>query len=158
MEIEDVLAGLAIVVGLVGIVVPLLPGTLLIGAALLIWAAVVGGSTAWLYTGAAVAVLVVGTVVKYALPGRSLRASGIPRRTVVIGAAAGVVGFFAIPVVGLFLGFVLGVYLSEVQRLGREAAGPATRLALRAVGLSVLIEAVAAALAAALWFVGALAT
>ena len=39
-------------------------------------------------------------------------------------------GFFVIPVVGLFLGFVLGVYLAELQRVGRAQAGavdPGTR-------------------------------
>ena len=71
---------------------------------------------------------------------------------------AGVAGMFVIPVVGLFVGFVLGVYLSEVQRVGRVAAGPSTRHALKAAGVSVLIELVAAVLAAAVFFAGALAT
>ena len=30
----------------------------------------------------------------------------------------GIVGFFVVPVVGLLLGFVLGVYLAELARLG----------------------------------------
>ena len=38
-----------------------------------------------------------------------------------IGGACGVVGFFVVPVVGLFLGFVLGVYVAERRRLGRRA-------------------------------------
>jgi hypothetical protein len=56
-------------------------------------------------------------------------------------------------VVGLFLGFVLGVYLAELQRLGGEDAWPSTKHALRAVGLSVLIELSAAMLAAGTWLV-----
>ena len=48
-----------------------------------------------------------------------------------------------IPVVGLLVGFVLGVYLAELRRVGSEAAWPATRHALKAVGLSMLIELVA---------------
>ncbi len=158
MEIEDVLTGIAIAIGIVGIVVPLLPGSLLVGAAILAWAAYVGGTTAWLLAGSAVAVLLVGMVVKYAVPGRALKVQGIPGRTLAAGAVLGVVGFFVVPVVGLLLGFVLGIYLSEVQRLGRQAAWPATRAALRAVGLSLLIETVAAVVAAVLWLTAAVVT
>jgi uncharacterized protein YqgC (DUF456 family) len=155
VEPEDLLAGLAIAVGIVGIVVPLLPGSLLVGGAIVAWAAYVGGATAWSLAGAAVAVLLVGAVVKYAVPGRNLRTQGVPGRTLAAGALFGIVGFFVVPVVGLVLGFVLGVYLSEVQRLGSRAAWPATKHALRAVGLALLIEALAAVLAAGLWLTGA---
>jgi uncharacterized protein len=158
VEIEDVLTGIAIAIGIVGIVVPLLPGSLLVGAAIVAWAAYVGGTTAWLLAGSAVAVLLVGMVVKYAVPGRALKVQGIPGRTLAAGAVLGVVGFFVVPVVGLLLGFVLGVYLSEVQRLGRQAAWPATRAALRAVGLSLLIETVAAVVAAGVWLTAAVVT
>jgi uncharacterized protein len=158
VQTADLLAALAIVVGLVGIVVPLLPGSLLIGGAALVWAWSVGGGLAWGLALAAVAVLLVGTVVKYAVPGRSLKASGIPNRTLLAGGALGVVGFFVVPVVGLVLGFVLGIYLSETQRLGSQAAWPATKVALKAVGISVLIELTAGLCAAGLWFVGAIAT
>jgi uncharacterized protein len=147
----DLLAGLAIVVGLVGIVVPVLPGTLLVAAAVLGWAIAVGDPLGWGLAGGALAVLAVGAVVKYAVPGRGLKAAGVPNRTLLLGALLGVVGFFVIPGVGLVVGFVGGIYLSEAQRLGREAAWPATKVALRAVGLSILIEIVAALLATALW-------
>nr|WP_246210013.1 DUF456 domain-containing protein [Nocardioides piscis] len=63
-------------------------------------------------------------------------------------------GFFVIPVVGLFIGFVLGVYAAEHRRLGSAAAWPATKHALKAVGLSILIELAAAMLAVATWIVG----
>ncbi len=64
------------------------------------------------------------------------------------------VGFFVIPVVGLFVGFVLGIYLAERARLGADQAWPSTKHALRAVGLSIVIELTAAVLAAATWVVG----
>jgi uncharacterized protein YqgC (DUF456 family) len=158
VEPEDALAGLAIVVGLAGIVVPILPGTVLVGLAVLAWAAYVGGSVAWTAAAVAVAVLGVGAVVKYALPGRDLKARGIPRSTLVVGGLLGIVGFFVVPVVGLFLGFVLGVYLAELRRVGRTRAWPATTAALRAVGFSMLIELVAALIAAAVWVAAATAT
>jgi hypothetical protein len=46
------------------------------------------------------------------------------------------------------------VYLAELQRVGRDDAWPSTRHALKAAGLSVLIELAAAGLAAATYFVG----
>ena len=42
-----------------------------------------------------------------------------------------IAGFFVVPVVGLFVGFVLGVYVAERQRVGGEQAWPSTKAALR---------------------------
>lgn len=158
MDTPDLLAGIAIAIGLVGIVVPLLPGTLLIAGAVLFWAFSVGEGLGWAVAGAALAVLALGAVVKYAVPGRNLKANGVPNRTLMAGGLLGIVGFFVVPVVGLVLGFVLGVYLSEVQRLGTNAAWPATKVALKAVGLSILIEIAAGLFAGSLWLAGAIAT
>ena len=83
---------------------------------------------------------------------------GVPASTQWAGAALGVVGFFVVPVVGLFLGFVLGVYLAEYRRVGRASAWPSTRHALKAVGLSILIELVAGVAATLVWVAGVLAT
>lgn len=158
MEIEDVLTGAAIAVGLVGIVVPLLPGTLLIAVAVVVWAVVVGQTVGWAFAVAALLVLGGGTLAKYLLPGRHLKSLGIPNRTLALGGLLGIVGFFVIPVIGLVLGFVLGVYLSEAQRLGSAAAWPATKATVKAVGASILIELAAGTTAAALWFAGAVTT
>jgi uncharacterized protein YqgC (DUF456 family) len=94
-------------------------------------------------------------VVKYVLPGRRLKASGVPTSTLVTGGVLGIVGFFVVPVVGLFLGFVLGVWLAELVRLpDRGRAWTSTRGALAAVGWSVLIELFAGLLATAAWVTG----
>jgi uncharacterized protein len=61
-----------------------------------------------------------------------------------------------VPVVGLFLGFVLGVYAAEHRRVGPRLAWPSTRAALRAAGLSILIELLAGLLAAGVWVTGVL--
>ncbi|MDB5694442.1 MAG: hypothetical protein JWO81_3505 [Alphaproteobacteria bacterium] len=156
MTLTNVLVGLAIATGLVGIVVPGLPGALLVAGAILVWSLEVGSTAGWLVFGVAAAFLALGTVVKYAVPGRRMKRDGIPTSTLVLGALLGVVGFFVIPVLGLVIGFVLGVYLSELRRLGPERAWPATRAALTAVGLSLLIELIACLAAAATWAVGVL--
>lgn len=151
----ELLVALVILVGLVGIVVPILPGSILVVAAVLGWAVHSGAGAAWVVFAVATTIVVLGQVVKYVVPGRGLRSTGVPGRSIVIGGLLGIVGFFVVPVVGLVLGFVLGVYLAEMQRVGRESAWPSTVAAVRAVGLSILVELVAGMLAAATWLVGA---
>lgn len=158
MTSTELLAGLAVLVGVVGVVVPVLPGSLLILGAVLVWALQDGSGTAWTVFSVVTVLLAAGAVVKYAVPGRRLQAAGVPNSTLLTGAALGLVGFFVIPVIGLVIGFVGGVYLAEMRRGGREAAWPSTRHALLAAGLSILIELAAALLAAATWVVGAVLT
>ena len=150
-----VLAGVLIVAGLVGIVSLVLPGLLLVLAGVAVWSIPRGDALGWWVLGIAVALVVVGTVAKYLVPGRKLRDAGVPGRTLVAGGALGVVGFFVVPVIGLFLGFVLGVWLAELVRLpDKRQAWRSAQHALRAVGWSVLIELAAALLATAVWIAG----
>ena len=154
MTTLDALVGLAILVGLVGIVVPVLPGSILVVGAVLVWAVYTGTALGWGVFAVATALVAVGAVVKFTIPGRGLRTNGVPRSTIVLGGVLGIIGFFVVPVVGLFLGFVLGVYLSELGRVGRARAWPTTWAAVRAVGLTILIELAAALLATAAWIAG----
>src|SRR3954471_7293023 len=106
-----VVVALAIATGIVGVVVPVLPGALLAWAAIAVWAVVVGSPTAW--AGMAVATLVIGgaQLVRRLGPGRRVPPGGVPRRSIFAGVVLAGVGFFVIPVVGFFVGFPLGVYL-----------------------------------------------
>jgi uncharacterized protein len=151
--------GLVILVGLFGIVLPMVPGALLVLAAILFWAVEVGSATGWSVFVAAAVVIAVTQIAKYVFPGRRLAASGVPSSTLVVGGLLGIVGFFVIPVVGLLLGFVLGVYAAEYRRLGSpRRAWPSTKVALRAVGLSFAIELLGALVAAGVWLTAVLAT
>jgi hypothetical protein len=152
---STVAAALLVAVGLVGVVVPVLPGLVLVVGGIGLWAVPRNDAVGWTVLGVAVAVVALGTVAKYALPGARMRAAGVPGRTLLAGGVLGVVGFFVVPVVGLVLGFVLGVYLAERARLGRAGAWPSTRTALAGVGWGILIEMAAGLLATAVW-VGAL--
>jgi uncharacterized protein len=157
MKGADLVCGVLVVVGLFGIVVPVLPGTILVLLGILVWASADGSAGAWTVFALATACLVVGAVVKYAVPGRRLRAA-VPTGTLVAGGVGAVVGFFVIPVVGALVGFPVGVYLAERARSGAAGAWPSTREALRAVGVSILIEMVAALAATAVWITGAVLT
>jgi len=148
-----VLVGTAIIIGLVGVVLPFLPGAFLVLGAILVWAIVEASPTAWVVFSIAVVFTAIAQVLKYAVPGRQLRASGIPNSTLVLGAGVGVIGFFVVPIVGLPIGFVVGIYLAELNRVRDVArAWQATLQALRALGWSILIELVGAGLAATTWF------
>jgi len=151
------LCALAMVVGVIGVVVPVLPGLILCWATAVIWAAVTDGPgwVRWLVVGLATVWVIVGTAVKYAWPGRRMKTAGVPTSTLFAGVALGLIGFFVIPVVGLPLGFVGGVWLAEARRTGGfDKAWPSTKAALLGTGLSMLVELGAALLVAATWAVG----
>jgi uncharacterized protein len=150
------LCGLAIVAGIVGVIVPVLPGLLLCWLGVLIWAIFAdGGWTKWLVFAVVTALAVVGTVVKYLWPGRNLKRSGVPKTTLISGGVLALVGFFVVPIVGLVAGFVLGIWLAERVRLGdTRLAWPSTKHALKAAGLSMLIELAAALAIATVWAAG----
>jgi uncharacterized protein YqgC (DUF456 family) len=117
------------------------------------------GAARWAVLAVATVLLIVSQVVKYLVPGRQLKQAGVPTRSTLAGVVLGIVGFFVVPVVGLFLGFVLGVYLAELARLGdHQTAWPSTVHALKAVGLSILVELAAGLLIAAAWLAGVVAT
>ncbi|MFC0451675.1 DUF456 domain-containing protein [Rhodococcus jostii] len=155
----EVLVGLAIAVGLVGIVVPILPGTILIFAAILVWTIMTGGATAWTVFAVATVFLVVSGVVKYTWPGKRMRTAGVPNTSLIVGGLVGIVGFFVVPVVGLFLGFIAGTYVAEIYRLrSHNRAWASTWHACKAVGLSMLIELLGALIAAGVWLAAVVAT
>lgn len=155
----DVIAGLAIVLGVLGVVVPVLPGLLLSWAGVLVWALLgdAPGADKWVVLVLATLITVLGLLVKYLIPGRRLKSAGIPSTALLAGGVLGLIGFFVVPVVGLILGFVLGVWLVERARLGPGQAWPSTKKALGAAGLSMLIELTAALGVAAVWLIGLLA-
>ncbi len=154
----NLIAGLAIAVGVVGVVVPVVPGLLLSWAGVLFWAIFGEGSSAvrWLVLGVATAVALLGALIKYMVPGRRLKSAGVPNSALLAGGVLGVIGFFVIPVLGLPLGFVLGVYLVERARLGADRAWSSTKHALHAAGMAMLIEFTSALAVAVIWVFGLL--
>lgn len=155
----EVLVAIACAVGIVGTVLPLLPGALLIGGAILVWAVVEGTVTGWVAAVVALLVLALGYALTLWIPGRRMSAAGIPTRTLVAGGSLGIVGLFVVPFVGLPVGFVLGVYLAERIRLAdHTAAWPSTIEAMKGAGLSMLIGLVAAVTATSIWVAVAVTT
>lgn len=155
MDGLSIVVGLLMLVGLIGIVVPLLPGLLLVWAAVLIWASEAQTPAGWVVLGIATALALTGSLLQYLLPGRRMAKAGVTTSSTVAGAALGVVGFFVIPILGAFLGFALGIYLAERIKLGTHAAAwPSTKHALRAIGLSMGIELLTGLAIATTWVIG----
>lgn len=145
-----VLAALLALVGLCGIVVPVLPGSICVGLAALCWALWGGSSWGW-WAFAACAVLVCAGMGSSALlTRRDLGRREIPRWPLLVALLCAVVAGFLLPVVGLPVGFVVGLFCAELVRvrdLGQ--AGRTSLVALRAIGTGMLLELVCALVACA---------
>jgi uncharacterized protein YqgC (DUF456 family) len=150
-----VLVALAIAVGIVGILLPILPGTLLVFGAIAVWAVVENNVTGWVTLGVVTVLLGVATLIKYLWPMRRMRAAEVRTLSLAAGAVLGIIGFFVIPVLGLVIGFVLGVYLAELaNRRDQQVAWTSTKHAMKGVALSVGVELAGALLATVAWVAG----
>jgi uncharacterized protein len=150
-----VLVAIAIAIGLIGIVMPLLPGILLVYAAILVWAVVEHNVTSWVTLGVVTVLVGATTLIKYMWPMKRMRAADVSTGTLLVGAVLGIIGFFVVPVVGLVIGFVLGVYLAELaSRREHRVAWTSTKQALKGVALAVLVELAGALLATTAWAFG----
>ncbi len=145
------LAGAIIVLGIIGTVVPLLPGSLLVAIGVVGYALVIQENAAWIGAGIALLVLGIGLIAKWLVPARTM-AAAVDNLPLIVGGIAAVVGFFVIPFVGIPVGFVLGVLGTELVRTRRwDKAWPATQQALKAAGLSMIIELASVVLAGCVW-------
>jgi len=149
-----VLVALAMAVGLVGILVPLLPGTVLVFGAIAVWAFFERTTVAWVTLGIVTALLAATLLVKYLWPMRRMRSADVSTWSLFAGAVLGIIGFFVIPVLGLLIGFVLGVYLAELaNRRDQRLAWTSTVHAIKGVVLSVGVELAGGLLATVAWVV-----
>lgn len=140
-------------VGAVGTVVPLVPGLALVWAAALVYGVAEGfdgiGAVAF---GVITALAVVGTLAGWVVPARVAGRAGAARSSIFLGVVAAVVGFFVIPVVGVAVGGVAGVYAGELHRTrDRTAAWRATRATLTGFGAAALVQLAIALAMAAVW-------
>jgi uncharacterized protein len=134
---------------------PLLPGILLVYGAILVWAVAEHNVTSWVTLGVVTALIGATTLIKYMWPMKRMRAADVRTRSLVAGGVLGVIGFFVIPVVGLLIGFVLGIYLAElINRRNQRVAWTSTKHALKGVALSVGVELAGALLATVAWVAG----
>jgi uncharacterized protein len=150
-----VVVALVMAAGLVGTILPAVPGLPLIWGGALGYGIVEDFGTKGVAAMTLITLfLVIGVAGKYVLAHRRARDSGAPKRSIVAGGMLGFVGFFVIPVVGFFLGAALGVLLAERRRVGDwSAAWVSTKGVITAFGIGVLLEMAAGVAMIAAWVV-----
>jgi len=157
--VNDLALGLVgavgVLAGLLGVLVPVVPGLLLV------WLATVGtlllrsrSPLVWAVVVVLSVLAILGSVASIVLPARRTRADGAPARTLGLALVGAVVGFFIVPVVGLVIGAGVGLLLAERSRLGEwDPAWTSTRRLVAAYGVGVLVEFGAGMTMAGLWLV-----
>lgn len=141
-----------VLVGLAGVVLPVLPGSLIV------WLATAGtlllhraDGVAWTLTVVLALLGVVGSIAQVALPART-GVKDVPASSTLWALAGAVVGFFVLPALGFVVGAMAGLLVGERQRLGdwAPAWSSALRLA-RSYGIGVLVDLVLAIAMVLVW-------
>jgi uncharacterized protein YqgC (DUF456 family) len=155
--LATVIAGVLLVAAAVGVLYPVLPGSPVAIVTLLVWAWVVGGWAAWPAALVGSLLCAAGWAASAVLTGRKLKELEVPRWSILVAAVAGLVGMYFIPVVGIFVGFAVGLLVSEAvrHRDARRAVHHSLQT-LKAMGAGVLVEFLLLCTAAAVWSAGVL--
>ncbi|MEZ0236040.1 MAG: DUF456 domain-containing protein [Actinomycetota bacterium] len=159
MSSLEAVLGIVMLVGLVGVVVPVFPGLILVIVAGFVWALQRGGPGAWAAFAIIAAVGIAGIVASSVLPARRASAAGAPAWVIASGAVGLVIGFFVVPVIGALIGFPAGVFVAELVRHRRP--GPAWRAtgdAMKGVGIGIAIQLGAGVVMIGVWVGAVLAT
>lgn len=148
--VVSVLAVLLLIVGVVGTIYPILPGSMLILVTAVAWAWILGSGASWTFGLIAAGLAIAGMSASAVLTGRRLLREKVTRGPITWGVIGAIVGFFAIPIVGLFIGFAAGLFAAQWRRTRDARAALASSWgALKAMGLGMLAEFACAMLALA---------
>lgn len=143
--VMTLVAAVLIALGIVGIVYPILPGSLAVLTGIVVWALSVRAPEGWWALGLGGILVIAGMLAQTVLTGRTLKRRNIPNRSILFGVLGAVIGMFVIPVVGLFIGFALGLLASEWNRQKDLAVALADTLAaMKSMGVGILVELAAA--------------
>jgi uncharacterized protein YqgC (DUF456 family) len=153
-----VLTLLVMLVGLVGVVVPVVPGVVLIGLAGIASTFLLGVEGAgWALVVVLAFLTGAGAIASWVLPTRRGLKSDAARSSLVLALVGAVVGFFVIPVLGIVVGALLGLYLGEHQRTrDRQRAWATTVAVAKSYGVGVLVELAAGLALIAIWLTATL--
>jgi hypothetical protein len=153
--VVTMVAGLLLAAAAVGTVYPVLPGSVLAIVTLPVWAWMMGSPAAWTAAAIGAVLAAAGWSASAVLTGRKLKQHRIPRRSIAVAMVAAVAGMFLIPVVGLFVGFGAGLFLSEyARRKDFRSSLTSSAETLKATGVGILVEFGLVCLAGSVWMIG----
>lgn len=143
--------------GLMGVLLPALPGLMLIWAAALFYGLMVGfGTIGWVVLAFLSLLVAAGIIKGVVIPRRAAAESGASGWAQLGAVAGGVVGFFVIPVFGLIIGALAGLLAVEYLLKGDwNEAMTAVRGTAKGFGVSVVIDLVLGIIMIAAWSVWA---
>jgi uncharacterized protein len=149
------LLAVAMAVGLLGTLLPFLPGLPIVWASALVYGLATGpGPIGWILFSLITLVGIAGLVLGTVLPHRRVAAQGAPASTILAGILVGLIGFFVIPIVGLPVGVGVGIMLAERRRLGSwDRAWAATKRSIVGFGIGALVQFGAGVAMIGLWIV-----
>ncbi|GAA4700276.1 MULTISPECIES: DUF456 domain-containing protein [Kocuria] len=155
--IATIVTSVLIIIGCLGIIIPVLPGSITALIGLIIWAVVLQSVEGWVVLALGATLLLAGMSASLVLTGSRLKRRAIPNRTLLFGVIGAVIGMFVIPVVGLVIGFIVGLLASEtVRNRNFRTALDTSWVALKAAGLGIIIELSCALLASSVFIIGAI--
>ena len=144
-------------IALAGVVIPVLPGLALIWGAALFYGFQVGFGPGGVVVMVVLSVLLAVSVgAGIVLPSRAAVESGASKRSQWAGLVGAVIGFFAIPVVGLVVGALAGVLIAEYGRTGDWAAARTATIGLaKGFGVSTLVQLALGVIMIGVWSIWA---
>lgn len=153
-----IIISLSMLVGLVGVAVPVVPGILILWVAALVYGLAVGfGPLGWLV----MLVMTLGVAASFIagviLPKQAADKAGAAGYSQLAGLVGAVIGFFVIPIVGLLVGAMIGVLVSEyLWARDFDKAWNATKGVALGFGKSALVDMALGLIMVAFWAVWAL--
>ncbi len=104
-----------ILIGVVGIVIPILPGMILVWLTLLAYAWVTDFAiiTPWIFAGLTLVALVTGLASIW-MPYLGAKKTGAAKRAIFLGFVGAIIGTFITPLIGTIIGYAVGILIGEL--------------------------------------------
>ncbi|MFC2028423.1 DUF456 domain-containing protein [Chloroflexota bacterium] len=144
---------LTMLVGLVGLVIPIFPGLVVIWIGGLAYGLITGFEfPAWLLFSILTVIMVAGSLLDNVIMGKQAHKQGASLLSIILAILFGIVGAFIIPIIGGFLGAILALFLAEwIRRRNWRDAMTATSGLAVGCGWAVIARLGLGVLMIALW-------
>lgn len=153
MGLPEIIAGLVILIGVVGTLVPVLPGPVVVWGAALGYGLMVGFDTVgWMSLTLITLGLGVCIYLGIAIPRHTIADEGLGWKGQLLSLLLALVGMTLIPVVGAWVGLGVGVFVIRYHRTG-DAAGArrSTLTTLRAIAKATVFQFLTTVVMAGVW-------